>query len=347
MPYFEALDIGQLRPEAFRDGGLLPVEHLDVLTIDSLRNPDSDPKLRAFTNDMAGLPRYDGINMLHRTNLRTHTMRVRTLAQFLGRRIEKLETNGLFFDFQPYWMIFALMQHDSPELGTGDLPATIKQKFSHWQHQQLEKAEDQATVDNCIKYFRVRCYRDLDYFLKVQKILRQKKSPEAKVINFADKLDPIGEKLHEVACGNDQFIELLQNSRQVLAGFENYEFWTFIKSHPQLQLDQIPSDDDLLRLPKITFEDTQDPDQRNIFAKTKEWPAWYQTWLQKSYQTFHKAPNQFIYPGWYPDIDKKLVPYVPRHNFDLEEHSPGEWTSQELLVEIMREDYLGDLTQAA
>jgi hypothetical protein len=130
--------------------------------------------------------------MFYRTNDWSHARHVHWIVRFLGR----------FATFDQIRAEAMALVHDDAELLIGDEQAGNKAKMEPEQLAAIESKEREA-IDALAKRFPATLggypYRGL----LLEAIGR--KSPEAQLVQFADKFDAFGEALHEITAGNLRF----------------------------------------------------------------------------------------------------------------------------------------------
>ena len=175
------------------------------------------------------------------------------------------------------------------------------------QRDRLREQEIKASAEICRQYFSPITDQAVDRYLDLQREVREKRTRESQIVNVADKWDALGEKMHEIACGNDPFIPLVENSREVFSELKEYGFWKYLENHPLLKFNAISTAEELPRLPKIVIAKIDDSNfEQSVLMQVSDWPVCYRSWLELSFINFWKFPQQFIFPGWYPGLGQKL-----------------------------------------
>lgn len=285
------------------------IENPSLLTIETIRNSSFDNSLKLWAKELFNVQRYKGLDMAHRTNLLIHSMRTKFLSQGIGIILDGLEDQNIFFDFDHFKVVTAANHHDVAEIITGDILAPEKKKMSEEQKRTLMEQEIRATTQIYRRYFIPGSDEELQRYLETQEEVRHKETLESRIVNVADKWDALGEKMHEIACGNDTFIPLVAISQQTFEDFKNYDFWPYLQTNPFFRFDQIPSPNELQKLPKIDVKklDPSSPNfEEDVLKTIKDWPVSYRSWLEISFMNFWSYAPEFIFPGWYPGLDKKL-----------------------------------------
>lgn len=286
---------------------MLNIEHPYTLSVESLTNPNFDRGLRDWTRKLFKVERYSGLDMIHRPNLLIHSMRVKSLSQGLGVVLDRAGTQDLALDFDHFKVVTLADQHDVAEIVTGDILAPDKRRMSSKQRKSLMQKEITASLEICRQYFTPVTDETINRYLALQLEVQGKNTIESRIVNVADKWDALGEKLHEIACGNFEFIPLVENSREVFEDFKQYDFWKYIGGDSRLMLNDIPSSVELQYLSRIDRTKIDDDNFENsVQSQIKDWPICYRSWLELSFINFWKFSPQFIFPGWYPGLEQKL-----------------------------------------
>ena len=130
---------------------------------------------------------------------------------------------------------------------------------------------------------------------------QKKETLETQIVDVADKLDGIGEALHEIRCGNIGFFDGYQFYRETkLSNFSKYYFWEKLKDHPSVRFNPMPTLDELIKLPRLQVHDLKSRKKLKADMFDTALPAWYKTWLSISYNLFSLEPQPefHIFPGW-------------------------------------------------
>lgn len=294
---------------------MLIIDSPRILTIESLLDPDIDPKVKDWASLMLGKERYKDrqgveLQMIHRTNLLTHSMRVKFLAQYIGLTLDGLEDQQVIIDFDHYKVVTAADQHDVAELITDDYPAPDKNRMTTEQKKILDEDEFLAAELICEQYFSPSSKREVERYLALHREVKERSTIEAQIVNIADKWDALGEKLHELVCGNDSFLPLVENSREAFAKFETLDFWEYLKDDEILGFSALPTDCDLEKLLRVSYSDIT-PGAENFMqsvlaTNVKYWPMSYRAWLELSLINFWTFTPEFVFPGWFPNLGRRL-----------------------------------------
>jgi 5'-deoxynucleotidase YfbR-like HD superfamily hydrolase len=137
--------------------------------------------------------------MFYRPNLLTHGKHVYWLIKDIAPHIKKV-----FPKFETERALMMALVHDDPEIIVGDVQAGSKLKMTKAQLKDLNEKEEQA-IDKISKRFpkKVGEYIYKDLLIEAH----NKKTLEAQIVNFVDKMDAFGEALHEVFAGNILFTQ--------------------------------------------------------------------------------------------------------------------------------------------
>ncbi|MDD2822866.1 MAG: HD domain-containing protein [Candidatus Daviesbacteria bacterium] len=258
-----------------------------------------------WVNCMQNIKRYDGLEMIHRPDLWTHIRRVGYLSKVLSIYISTRVDTPYSLDAQKTFRMG--LRHDDPELITTDIPAPVKRQLSIEQLQHL-KAQEQTAGIALARY--LYCYPEdsplYKLYVSEQGELIQKETPEAQIVDVADKWDAVCEILHDIRCGNKDYISLLEFSRKTLAKFERYPFWNMLAD--EFGLANIPNDEEITHLSKIGIDDLVDRSKVSSLMRrpaTDEWPEAYKIWGELNANIFYRNPEKYIFPGWYLNLWQK------------------------------------------
>jgi len=313
MSYVESLD---LRIGAIMGWDPNPWLRSDMENSEVARQFLSSPKpgLREWAQRLLVVPRYEGLEMVHRPNLLVHSMAVKALAIRMGFILDELEDEQIFFDFLPGDLIVFANHHDIAEIYTSDIPAPVKKTMSKEQRLDLQQKEDEACRKLCRELFGYKDKEEINCYLALQATMKEKTSTEAQIVNLADKFDCLGEKIHEIVCGNSSFIPLVENSRTAFEELSSYSFYQYLEG--DFGLAHIPDEEELRRLPRLTKNDLCPnlPPLENPAVKRalSFWPACYVKWLEARLDLFWGIPYdqeifyKAVFPGWFPGFAEKL-----------------------------------------
>ena len=268
------------------------------------RNPEVTQRLHVEL--LSQINRYGSVeNMIHRPNLWIHVRRVAYLAQFLASLYNQAD------DVQPLDLgyIFRMgMMHDDAELITGDISAAVKARMGVEDIQSLKNSEEAAISAIATGIYGFDMHEDtMDYlmYLSIQHDIRTKEDPHAQIVDIADKWDSMGEKIHEVRCGNNEFAKRIILTQEIFKKLERHSSFQAIAEHPFLRFREIPSPDELLEMPKLDMNemlDTHSVLEVMTDDMPMEWPIAYRTWAAQSVDIFDVRPEKYVFPGWYIDL---------------------------------------------
>jgi hypothetical protein len=209
----------------------------------------------------------------------------------------------------------------------GDIPSPVKAVMTADQLQGLDKREQEGA--SALAHFLYNFPPDITQkYLDFHAELKALKTPTSKLVEIADKWHALGEKLHEIRCGNSDFIDLLDHSRKQFAGFEKWDIWQEIKNHPLIDFDNFPSNNSIAKLPTISIDNLVPEKQpADIWeARTHliegllpekddsslKWPEIYKTWIKVGIECFDPHIEKFLLPGWYLRLWEKWNIYPSR-----------------------------------
>ena len=242
---------------------------------------------------LSEMKRFSAIpDMIHRTDLWIHARRTAYLGTLLGTIIARGENPDIDTD-----KIFRMgYHHDDPEIITGDLPLPLKQALSEEEKLVLKEDETRAIKTLALLFGKNRP----EGYLSDHHEMTAKESPEAQILDIADKLDGVGETLHEIRCGNPTFIKVLRNYKRLFDEFEKkYDLWNRLKEHPLLKMSKFPTPNQANSIPKINSEDLKEKDRAWEKLLEGTMPQFYRTWLGLNMVIFHTRTEKFLLPGWY------------------------------------------------
>lgn len=244
--------------------------------------------------------------VIHRNDLFTHVRRTAFIVDHLGYYLATQgyqpaqEANRLSIFRKAY-------HHDDPELITTDISTPVKLAMSSEEKALLKKQEREAIRAIAAKhiYFPSEFSRD-DYIEEMDELL-DKQTYDARLVDVADKLDGLGEALHELRCGNTSFHQVLGVYREgVFPKFEEYEFWKLLKNDPAIQLGLFPTDEDVSHMPILEQENLRSREELPVDTLGVEGlPRWYRSWTSITLNHFDINPEKFLFPGWYLDLWKR------------------------------------------
>lgn len=244
---------------------------------------------------LEGVTRFDRLPMLHRTTLYVHQVSVGYVAFHLAIEAKK---RGIPID--PLKARRMGRYHDDTEVDPNvtDIPAPTKRAMTPEQKQVFREAEQQA-AQRLVNVFIQTDSAEL--YIEEQEETAAKQTPEAQIVDIADKLDVIGEAIHEIRCGNELFYEVVEDSSGiVLPMLRRYPMWDIVKDEPRFDLEHLPTLVEVQRIPKVTLEDLRG--EANAFwnaAMNPNVPAFYDTWRCVRRFLFHEpGAGGALFPGW-------------------------------------------------
>lgn len=268
-----------------------------------LESLDKDMQLAAFNadheasgsytlhwaEDLAEIKRFGAeAVMVHRPDLLTHSLRVRSLAYLLAEHLEHQET------YSDYVRLGHLaLSHDNPEVITGDIPSPEKSVMSLEEKARLRSQELVATHRLSKRYVPEE-FRGL--YLDLHHEVSEKKTVEAQVVKVADVWDGLCETLNEIRCGNDAFYPVLENYRKIFENLHEYEPWQGVASF--FGFDDIPTRKEAGRMPRVSrrfYHENREVFWQNTLSA--HLPGAFQAWTRVSLSLSAESQN-FLYPGW-------------------------------------------------
>lgn len=294
------------------------VEGFSVLTVDDIVYPGQNEKYKELAQGLYGLKRYDGIFTPQRTDVLTHTFRVIHLAQDLGH---VLKVRNGFQTLNMDRVNEIASTHDHTEIKTGEHPFTVKLNMSPREQSALEGAERLAVVNLYYDFYRhLSPDRSLEDYRQLDAETREKKTIESQVVKMADIWDALCGKYLQIFCGHegDHFIDEMRYSRRAFDKNRHFTVWSLLAGHSEVQLEKIPSTEELLELPRLTKQEVDDAlngtgSLTSILTEGQilKWPRSFQKWAQLSNSCFQIYAPEFMFPGWYPGLGNKLGLTVP------------------------------------
>ena len=241
--------------------------------------------------------------MIHRTDLAVHIRR---------NLVESYHLSHILDPNMPDWHRAKLLRmsyhHDDPEIGTGDIPAPVKAAMTAEEKAEL-KAREKAWIQRVATFFIDPYHKDL--YLAEQKEIHEKLTPDAQFVNIVDKLDALGETMHELYSGNRAFLGPLQYYRELFASFEGEEIWEQMKNDPAIGLGEFPSDDYFPEEAIWTPERAKNIDSLwNVSRIEEDIHPWYRSYLGIINQQFFSGTAKFLFPGWPETWQRTDEPHV-------------------------------------
>lgn len=246
------------------------------------------------------LTRWSGVPMVHRPTVFDHAaLRTNWMAQHLADLWLVLGKD----DFPPsiHKIDRLATHHDDSEMIDQDLPTPFKMAMSPEEKLAFQRREQESRM--AIGHFRLMLDpNDQDLYMQDQAELKAQETIESQIVEVADKLDALGEILHEVRCGNRKFLEFLELRGQIIGRLDRFHFWKIVKSHPTLELDKIPTAGEISVLPNISIDSLASRENLIIDLLgdgVKEWPMFYQWWIFRQFEKLQiKDLERIILPGW-------------------------------------------------
>lgn len=278
------------------------------------RIPTSELGLLFRVKLLSEIKRYkDYPDMIHRPDLFTHTFRTSFLARSMGLQLNELDGTKYHFDLHLLHRMGS--EHDDGEFLTDDIVAPVKHALRPQELSILQEKEAQGVVAVARFLYGFQTRQDEERYLTEQEALREKKTPEAQLVDVADKWDALGEILHDIRCGNEDFMKLIPYSQKKFAEFQEYPFWKDLSTLWDLKFDKIYADDFIDQVQKASRISIEDLPSRESIAGVMhggwylDWPDSHRWWNQISKQIFYLNPEKYIFPGWYLDLWKKWGKY--------------------------------------
>lgn len=232
--------------------------------------------------------------MIHRPSLYIHRERTKAIAKFI------LKLVGEISDVELKTLEFLSEHHDDHEIIDTDKPSPEKEAMTS-KERSTESLQELASFEKVGRDYLKLNSIELKRYLDTVREYQKKESLVAQIVDVADKLDGLGEALHEIRCGNIGFFDGYQYYRNHrLQNFESYPFWDNLKKNPKIGFDPMPTLDELIKLPRLKIQDLKSRKQLMQDMDDPSLPAWYKSWLTISYDLFsiEPQPEFHIFPGW-------------------------------------------------
>lgn len=239
---------------------------------------------------------FDGARMIHQTNLDMHEARTQALHYQVGYA---LLAAGIRINYLR--SSYLLQFHDDQEVVTKDIPTPVKSAMTPEERAKLRAREEKAARALARRYALPQ-FKAL--YLELWNEAQAKQTPEAQAADVADKWDALGEVIHEIRCGNKDFLDILERYRILISKrLETSPIWQAASSHPYIRFDQLPTHEEAERLPRISL-DTFEKIGYNTFwhdvLQPPDLPEFYKRWMVA---TFHcgldwDEPGTPLFPGW-------------------------------------------------
>lgn len=280
--------------------------------VDEPVNTAGIAKTPDYVNALSESPRYeDGFpEMIHRHSNYTHCRRVAAIADnlfFLVLPQGLIMNNRSFLNEQRVLGDFFGAHHDDDEIFRTDYPSDLKFKWT--EEEKIENARLEAiAIEKVGREYLHLSGETLSRYIYYMEMYRKKEILAAQVVDVADKLDALGEVFHELRCGNKAFLKAYQYYRdEKLPDFNKYNFWEKIKSDPAIQIDSLPTDEEVLRMPTLSRDGLKSREtiREDIFDPTL--PRWYRSWLGVNMNIFlpEPQPEFHMFPGWKTELRRR------------------------------------------
>lgn len=250
--------------------------------------------------DLSSINRFDGENfdsakMIHQTTLNTHEARTKAL---LFQANNALRSKGI--DIDNFRAMYVLGVHDDHEVLTKDIPSPVKIMMSPDEREQLRVKEESA-IRVLVKRYVQQEFHDL--YLELWHEAQLKETLEAQAVDIADKWDGVCETIHEIRCGNKDFLDILERYRTlIMPRLEKHTVWQTISGHPHIQLDSIPTPEEVNQLPKIRLWTLKEFGYEAFWAEVFDpnLPEFYKRWMTATFRCGLNldTPGTPLFPGW-------------------------------------------------
>ncbi|MEK7604967.1 MAG: YfbR-like 5'-deoxynucleotidase [Patescibacteria group bacterium] len=244
-----------------------------------------------FDQEAKNVKRFRDNEMIHQTSLAIHTTRLRELATSL---VPTMTCPGT--DLNLYRIIDLIDTHDVPEVVTGDIPTPQKRNLS-----QTARADLSLLEAKIAKEWAPVCVPpglEAEFISRYQEAV-SKQSQEAQFVDIIDKWDGLGEAVHEVRCGNTQFLEIIERYRNIFPEFAGYPLWDIMATDPDIGLGQIPTSEEVQRYSTISLADYYaDPQTFWQTVMDPALPPFMKRWLNASLTGFNFICGTALFSGW-------------------------------------------------
>ncbi len=180
--------------------------------------------------ELRQVSRYDLYDVMwYRSDLWLHSRR----TAWITRELLPAALTVFPTSFDPNKALLLGLVHDDAEIIFGDINAGNKAKMSTEELEAIKEAEK-----NAIQILSQRFPKTICGF-KYQSLLEEaeeKSTPEALVVNWADKMDAFGEALHEIYAGHRRFatnVENIYGRIDLPTDYYFRYFQTYAKKYPQ------------------------------------------------------------------------------------------------------------------
>lgn len=214
------------------------------------------------------------------------------------------EVTGLEYDSEK--LLRLGVYHDDAEFLTGDIPGNIKRAMSEEERTSPSWKEEEASRALAKYCLNINGELDVDQYIEDQREAREKATFEAQIVDVADKWDALGEVMHELRCGNWEFIPVFKRYEKLFKGFNKYDFWRRIKADRRTELGETPLISPVILLPRLSSESFPTKDRlEEVTMQAEHMPIYYRWWLEITFKGFDLHTEKYLYPGWYLEFWKK------------------------------------------
>ncbi len=268
-------------------------------------------KRTVWSNDLLSVIRFAEVPTIHKSNLFEHVANVNMLAQSMASYLAATDDNLL-----DGGKIYRLaLHHDDAEVITGDIPSPVKAAFTQEEREAYRKREDEAMVELSQKYMPSK-FQQL--YLDDWKELTAKQSPEAQLIEIADKWDGLCETITDIRCGNDdpEIFQVLKNYQALFKKMESFPLMEKLEHSFHFGFKHIPTIEETTNFSKIDLNLLSEVDGKDAFWERvfdPSLPAIYKHWLSWSFTRGRHDLGKF--PRW------KDVLSLPEYQLSHEEKS--------------------------
>ena len=84
--------------------------------------------------------------------------------------------------------------------------------------------------------------------------MKEKKSNESQIVDLADKWDGLGETLHEIRCGNAEFLKILPNYHKIFGELQKHSIWSMLPNGIRDELGSLPTVEEASNLPPLSLD---------------------------------------------------------------------------------------------
>jgi 5'-deoxynucleotidase YfbR-like HD superfamily hydrolase len=207
--------------------------------------------IEKWREDLGSINRFRETPMFYRTTDYHHAKRTELVASTIGKL---LQLEGVAID-TPRLGIMAL-HHDDHEVKTGDIPRPEKDLMTGEERRELRQHEEEA-----IGVLSTRYYPNPfpPYYRAIWLEMADKQTPEAQVVDVADKLEGLMESVHELLCGNEAFMPIIVRYQHLVRNLSSYSIWPILANHPSMQLSTATKAPEMSYQPHLLFGKQQEP----------------------------------------------------------------------------------------